>query len=86
MCLDFVTGLSESQTFNALLTVTNKFSKAICLIPGCKNWAAEQWATGYFNTVVSDWGISEAFISDRDPKFHGLWNVVFTRCGVSAFS
>jgi hypothetical protein len=82
ICLDFITGLPESQGFNAILCATDKFSKAIRLIPGREDWTASDWADAYFDQVVSDWGLPEAFISDRDPKFHGIWMAVFTRCGV----
>lgn len=36
LCMDFITGLPESHGYNALLTVTDAYTKAIRLIP-CRN-------------------------------------------------
>ena len=33
-CMDFIVGLPESDSFNALLVVMNKFSCYVCLVPG----------------------------------------------------
>jgi hypothetical protein len=70
--IDFILGLlmSKQGKFDALATVTCKFSKRIALIPGCTTWKAEQWAEALVQRLTDlDWGLPKIIISDRDPKF-----------------
>lgn len=81
--VDFVTGLPESAGFNSLLTVTDKFSKAIRILPGKEDWSAQDWANQLWRLVVKDWGLPAAVISDRDAKFTGeFWQQLMTMCKV----
>lgn len=83
LCLDFITGLPESQTFNALLTVTDKMSKTVRLIPSKETWTAMEWADAFFAQVLKDWGLLRTIVSDRDPKFCStFWKQLFNRCWV----
>ncbi|GFF23024.1 predicted protein [Aspergillus udagawae] len=67
ICLDFIR-LPESQSFNALLKITDKFSRAVWLVPGKETWSAEEWADAFFSQVLKAWGLPKAVVSDRDPK------------------
>ena len=71
--------LPVSNTGNdALLTVTDKFSKYIKLIPGKTTFTAKDWATKYFTYIFKNWGSPQTVISDHDPKFTGdFWQEVF---------
>jgi hypothetical protein len=81
LCLDFVTGLPLSNHFNAILIVTDKFSKYVKFVPGREDWTAEQWADAFFDTVIADWGIPAVMVSDRDPLFRSrFWTTIFSRC------
>ena len=83
--LDFITNLPKcasilapGDVFDKLLTVTDKFSKAVILIPGKSTWGAEEWAIAYHRDVYKRWGWPLAFISDRDPIFMAsLWTALF---------
>ena len=81
--LDFITGLPESQGYNCLLPVTDKFSKALKLVPGKETWSAKEWASAIWDNVVRHWGLPRAIISDRDPKFTGgFWREVMEECRI----
>ena len=81
--IDFITGLPEINGYNTLMTVTDKFSKAVCLIPGKDSWSAQQWAYALWANVICDWGLPMAIISDRDSKFTGsFWRELMGACHI----
>jgi Integrase core domain. len=70
------------KLFDSILTVTDKFTKAVRLIPGKDTYTAVDWAMRYWQCVYPDWGLPTAFISDRDPKFLSeFWKTLFRRAG-----
>jgi hypothetical protein len=79
--IDLITDLppctrdGSSEPFDTIMTVTDKFSKAVRFIPGRKDWAASSWAVSFYDDVVLDgWGFPRTIISDRDRRFlSGLW-------------
>src|SRR4051794_23056635 len=77
--LDFIVALPMSSAeSDALLTITDKFSKYVKLIPGKMTFTAKEWATRYFAEVFKDWGSPQTVISDRDLKITGdFWQEVF---------
>ncbi len=85
LSLDFIVGLPFTpKGNNCLMTVTDKFSKFIRLVPGNETDKAENWAEQYFNIVYPTWGIPSRLISDRDPKFTSdFWKTLFRKCGVA---
>ena len=86
LTLDFVLALPESQEgYNAILSVTDKFTKGITNIPGKTTWTAAEWADAFLERVeITDWGIPKAIISDRDRKFLSeFWQALFKMLGVS---
>ena len=53
--LDFIVALPMSSAENdALLTITDKFSKYVKLIPGKTTFTAKEWATKYFAYMFKD--------------------------------
>jgi transposase InsO family protein len=78
--IDFVIGLPESKGFNALLTITDKFSKAITLLPCRDSTTAQDAACLYFKHAYPTYGLPKKIISDRDPRFtSNFWQ---TLCGL----
>lgn len=89
--LDFIVGLPQvsskntfwsmpgHDTFDALLTITCKFTKKVILIPGHTTYTAEEWATITWRVLILlDWGAPKRMISDRDPKFMSeFWRTLF---------
>jgi len=78
--IDFVLGLpltAEPDNYDTVLSVTDKFSKRITLLPGRSTYSAEDWAKTFLNGLV-DWEVPKAIISDRDPKFlSAFWKAAF---------
>ena len=63
--IDIVTSLPEVQNCNAMLAITDKFSKWITAVPGRHDFTVEEWAESFLNTIT-DWGIPATIISDYD--------------------
>ena len=85
LTLDFILAFPVSADgFNALMSVTCKFSKRITLIKGKDTWSAEQWAHAFLKRLnLIDWGLPGELITDRDPKFlSAFWTALFTKLGV----
>ena len=86
IAMDFIVALPvTTDNLDTLLTVTDKFSKRICLIPGKSTNNAGQWADQLLAMLVQQgWGIPCATISDRDSKFMSdLWQAIFEKLGVN---
>src|SRR5438045_4551485 len=87
--MDFITDLPEDTDwlsdyqYDALLTITCRFSKAKILIPGRKDWKAADWATAFYDCVIPYWGLPKVTISDRNKHFlGGFWQEVYAKAGV----
>ena len=69
--MDFIVALPATpEGFDALLAMTDKFSKQNGFVPGKTTWEGADWAevvVTFWWTV--DWGFPAEIISDRDPKF-----------------
>jgi hypothetical protein len=89
LSIDLITDLPEctlpdrSISYDTIMTVTDKFSKAVRLMPGRKNWDAAQWANSYYEGVVlNGWGYPRTLISDRDRRFlSALWAALLEMAG-----
>jgi hypothetical protein len=53
--------------YDALLTVIDKFTKWITLVPGKTTWGARDWAINYYD-YVSKHGLPGVLISDWIPS------------------
>jgi len=67
--LDFVTGLPSSHGYDAMLTVTDTFSKAVRLIACNKTTSAEETAKLFLLHCYPIFGLPYKIISDRDSRF-----------------
>jgi len=74
----------SGDLFDTIMTVTDKFSKAVHFIPGRKDWSAVDWSKHFYEDVVlNGWGFPRTIISDRDKRFlSGLWQALLSRAGV----
>ena len=85
LTLNFVLAFPlTKQGFNAIMSVTCKFSKRVTLIEGADTWSAEQWVQGFLKCLdLIDWGLPKELITDRDPKFLSkFWAELFASRGV----
>ena len=78
--MDFITGLPiTTKGFDALLTITDKFSKAIKLIACKTTTTAEETAALYIEQAYTTFGLPTKIISDRDAKFTSkFWSTLMT--------
>jgi hypothetical protein len=87
--LDFILGLPPSkkfahgdEEFNAAMTATDKFTKAVMILPGKDTYTALEWATRFWQLVYPHWGLPSGIVSDRDPKFLSeFWKSLFEKAG-----
>ncbi|KAI0996230.1 hypothetical protein K3495_g11949, partial [Podosphaera aphanis] len=85
--IDFILALPKAvpNNFDCVLTVTERLSKAITLIPGKTTWSALQWGNALISHLLMIlWGLPHEIISDRDPKFLSqLWRGMFEELKVN---
>ena len=68
VAIDFITKLPLSQGYDSILTVTDHdCTKAAIFIPCNEEINAEQTAALYLQRVVTNFGLPNKIISDRDP-------------------
>ena len=69
LSLDFVTGMPRTLTgYDAILTITDKFSKFKFLRPASTSWTSEDVFT-VLSRVFHEHGWPRVLVSDRDPRF-----------------
>lgn len=82
ICMDFIVKLplSTAQGYDMLLTITDKLTKAVILVPGKSDYKAVDWASAWWAKVYPAWGLPSIIISDRDPIFTSeMWRDIFGR-------
>jgi len=71
--IDFITKLPASvfqgETYDAILTATDKVSRAVIFAPGKETWDAHEWSDVLLREVVRRWGVPLSIISDRGSIF-----------------
>lgn len=82
--MDFVVKLPVSKllefSYDSFLTVTDKFSKAIIIVPGREDWNAKLWAEAYYRSVWKLWGFPQTIITDRGGQFISVfWRALFKK-------
>jgi hypothetical protein len=71
-------GKAAKPAYDSFLTITDKLTKYVVLVPGCETWSAEQWAQAYFDTMFTIFGVPGAMISDRGSVFVStFWTTIF---------
>jgi hypothetical protein len=87
--IDLITDLPVSFldhcdiAFDTVMTVTDKYTKAVRFLPGRKDWSAAEWAkVVYEGVTLNGWGYPRTLISDRDRRFlSALWNSILELAG-----
>ena len=69
IALDFVGELPESEGFNAILVVTDRFIKVQHYITAKTTWTAGDVANSYINDIWKLHGLLRHITSDRGPQF-----------------
>ncbi len=89
IAMDFIVALPLTLAgLDCLLTVTDKFSKRVLLIPGKSTYSAVEWADVLLaNLTQHGWGVPVATISDRDAKFMSeVWQRIFQKLGTEVLA
>ena len=85
IALDLVTGLPESQGYTTILTIVDRFSKAVHFVPLTKLPSAMETAQLLIENVLRLHGIPAEITSDRGPQFiSGVWQAFFRAIGAKA--
>lgn len=83
ICMDFVNGLPKHAEFDAILTMTDKFSKLVTLIPCQTSDSAEKTAERVLRHYYTRFGLPMRIVSDRDVRFTSrFWQELFRRLKV----
>ena len=69
IAMDFIRELPESEGFNAILVVTDRFIKVQHYIPAKTTWTAADVANSYINDIWKLYGPLRYRTSDRSPQF-----------------
>jgi len=67
--MDFIGELPESEGFNAILVVTDQFTKVQHYTPAKTTWTASDIAAIYINEIWRLYGLPKHITSDRGPQF-----------------
>ena len=74
IALDFVTALPRTaRGHDAVLTVVDRFSKLVTLVPCTIYVDAMETARLFFEHVVCKYGMPRKLISDRDVRFTSVF-------------
>ncbi|KAI2646142.1 Transposon Tf2-9 polyprotein [Labeo rohita] len=85
IALDFVVGLPPSSGNTVILTVVDRFSKAVHFIPLTKLPSAKETARVVVDHVFRIHGLPEDVVSDRGPQFVShFWREFCRQIGASA--
>jgi len=83
LSIDFITGLPMSEDKNALMTVTDKYTKAVRLIPCNDTTTAEDAARLFLDYCYPIFGLPTKIISDRDSRFtSAFWSTLMDLLGI----
>ena len=75
IAMDFIGELPESEGYNAILVITDRFTKMQIYIPAKTTWTAEDVADAYILYVFRHYGVPKYITSDRGPQFaSAFWN------------
>jgi len=69
IAMDFVAKLAESEGFNAILFITDRFTKIQQYIPAKMTWTAEDVANIYITEIWRLYGLLRHITSDCGPQF-----------------
>ena len=82
--MDFITGLPQSASYNAILTVVDRFTKMAHFIPCHKKITALELAPLFIREIYRIHGVPQSIISDRDKLFISkFWRELSRLLGVS---
>ena len=83
IALDFVGELLESEGYNAILVITDWFTKTQYYIPARTTWTSEDMANAYICHIWKHYGLPKHITSDRGPQFASeFWKEINQKLGI----
>lgn len=82
IAMDFISGFPESKSkkYNSILTISDKFTKVVTLVPTHTSDDAKKTAERFFRHFYLQYGLPKAIISDRDTRFvSSFWKALAKR-------
>ena len=80
--MDFITSLPESQGYDAIFVMVDRFSKLAHMVPTVGTATALETAKLFLNAWWKHHGLPKVIVSDRDPKFtSAFWRHFFRKVG-----
>lgn len=80
--MDFITSLPESQGYDAIFVMVDRFSKLAHMVPTVGTATALETAKLFLNAWWRHHGLPRVIVSDRDPKFtSAFWRHFFRKVG-----
>jgi hypothetical protein len=80
--MDYITHLPKVGDFSTIIVVVDRLSKYATFIAAPKYVSAEETAQLFFKHIVKYWGLPKDIVSDRDPRFTGIfWTELFKLLG-----
>ena len=81
--VDMIGELPESGGYNAIVVITDKFTKRLRLIPSHITLTSEGMAKIYRDNIFAIHGLPRKFIHDRGPQFHsGFMKELYKLLGI----
>ncbi|GJF00591.1 polyprotein [Phanerochaete sordida] len=75
--MDLVTGLTLAEGVNAIWVVVDRLSKIVIFVPTTSGLSTEEFAWLFVKHVACKYGIPDAIITDKDPRWtHDFWRAV----------
>ena len=72
IAIDFITGLPKSNGIDAIMTVTDRLTKMVHLLPTQSSATASDIASLFFRQIVRFHGIPKDIVSDRDSNLYHI--------------
>ena len=80
--MDFITSLLESQGYDAIFVMVDRFSKLAHMVPTVGTATALETAKLFLNAWWRHHGLPRVIVSDQDPKFtSAFWRHFFRTVG-----
>ena len=81
--VDMIGELPESGGYNAIVVITDKFTKRLRLVPSHITLTSEGMAKIYRDNIFAIHGLPRKFIHDRGPQFHsGFMKELYKLLGI----
>src|SRR6202022_3745377 len=79
MCMDLITSLPESQGYDAILLMVERFAKLAHMVPIVGTATALETTWPFLKGWLRHHGLPRVIVSDQDPKFTSAFSMHFSK-------